>query len=299
MPLKTPKGTTDLNPDDALVYEDLIDRTKNIFKLHGAVPIDTPVFELKSILLNKYGEDTKLIYDLKNNGGEECALRYDLTVPFSRYMSMNKLKKIKRYQIGKVYRRDQPSVVQGRWREFLQADFDIAGESLPMMADSELVCCMNRLLKTYNIGDFVIRVSDKRILYGIFEVCEIPNNLFATVSSSIDKLDKMAVNDINKELKLKGLTDKQIINLNIYIQKSGTVDVLDFLRENDVYKKCSEAVDDLCKLYEYCKIMKCSDHLIIDLSLARGLDYYTGMIIEGKYLNKNIGSVAGDRKSVV
>lgn len=293
MSLKTPKGTTDLNPDDALVYEDLIDRTKNIFKLHGAVPIDTPVFELKSILLNKYGEDTKLIYDLKNNGGEECALRYDLTVPFSRYMSMNKLKKIKRYQIGKVYRRDQPSVVQGRWREFLQADFDIAGESLPMMADSELVCCMNRLLKTYNIGDFVIRVSDKRILYGIFEVCEIPNNLFATVSSSIDKLDKMAVNDINKELKLKGLTDKQIINLNIYIQKSGTVDVLDFLRENDVYKKCSEAVDNLCKLYEYCKIMKCSDHLIIDLSLARGLDYYTGMIIEGKYLNKNIGSVAG------
>ncbi|WUR02085.1 histidine-tRNA ligase (HARS1) [Vairimorpha necatrix] len=293
MDLKTPKGTIDYNPEDALLYESLIDKTKQIYKLHGAIPIDTPVFELKSILLNKYGEDTKLIYDLKDNGGEECALRYDLTVPFSRYMTMNKLKKIKRYQIGKVFRRDQPSVKQGRLREFIQSDFDIAGEGLPIMPDSELICCLNRLLKSFDIGKFVIRLSDKRVLFGIFQVCEIPPNLFATVSSSVDKMDKMSIDDINKELKTKGLNDEQINNLNLYIKKSGKEDILDFLASSKVYEICKEAIDELSILLRYCKIMNCEENLLIDLSLARGLDYYTGMILEGRYIGHDMGSVAG------
>merc|ERR1719174_3380775 len=99
---------------------------RRVFTSHGAVEIDTPVMELKEILTGKYGEDSKLIYDLANQGGESLALRYDLTVPFARYCAMNKISNIKRYHIAKVYRRDNPSIQRGRLREFYQCDFDIA-----------------------------------------------------------------------------------------------------------------------------------------------------------------------------
>lgn len=99
-----------------------------VFRRHGAVALDTPVFELKDVLSGKYGEDSRLIYDLQDQGGELCSLRYDLTVPFARWLAMNTDKtQIKRYQIAKVYRRDQPAINKGRFREFYQCDFDIAG----------------------------------------------------------------------------------------------------------------------------------------------------------------------------
>ncbi|KAK6090946.1 hypothetical protein P3W45_000191 [Vairimorpha bombi] len=293
MDCKPPKGTVDCSPPDAILYDTLIQNTKSIFQLHGAVPIDTPVFELKSILLNKYGEDTKLIYDLKETGGEACALRYDLTVPFSRYMSMSKLKKIKRYQIGKVYRRDQPSIKQGRLREFLQADFDIAGDGLTPMIDSELISCVHRLLNLYDIGDFCIRISDRRLLFAIFRISNIPELLYHTVSSTIDKMDKLSLEDINDELVSKGLDESHTNILNKYIKLIGKLDLLDFLKDDPVYEICKDAVDELIKIFEYCNLMKCSDKLILDLSLARGLDYYTGLILEGRYLNKDVGSVVG------
>lgn len=111
------------------IRESIFKTITTVFKKHGAVTIDTPVFELKEILSGKYGEDSKLIYDLQDQGGELCSLRYDLTVPFARFLAMNGkvYQNIKRYQIAKVYRRDQPSVKKGRMREFYQCDFDIAG----------------------------------------------------------------------------------------------------------------------------------------------------------------------------
>ena len=118
--LKSAKGTRDFHPDQMAIREKVLDKIIKVFKTHGAVTIDTPVFELKEVLTGKYGEDSKLIYDLKDQGGEILALRYDLTVPFARYVAMNKIMSIKRYQIAKVYRRDNPSISRGRYREFYQ-----------------------------------------------------------------------------------------------------------------------------------------------------------------------------------
>ncbi|KAF9764472.1 putative histidine--tRNA ligase, cytoplasmic [Nosema granulosis] len=288
MDLRTPKGTTDYPPAHALLYEEIVNKTVEIFKVYGAQPIDTPIFELKEILLNKYGEDTKLIYDLK---GETCALRYDLTVPFSRYMAMNRLKKIKRYQIGKVFRRDQPSITKGRLREFIQADFDIAGDGLPMVVDAEILSCVHRLLEMYNIGPFVIKISDRRILMAILKVAGVQENDFGTICSTIDKIDKLSKEDLNKEFTSKGLSSKQIEEINRYISYKNE-DILEFLKNDKIIEECREAVGDLERLLKYTKIYGCSS-IEINLSLARGLEYYTGLIIEAEYIGTAVGSVIG------
>ena len=189
--LKSAKGTRDFHPDQMAVREKVINRIVNVFKCHGAVTIDTPVFELKEVLTGKYGEDSKLIYDLKDQGGEILSLRYDLTVPFARYVAMNKIMNIKRYQIAKVYRRDNPSISQGRYREFYQCDFDIAGQYDPMVPDAECVKIVKDILKAMEIGSFVIKVNHRQILDGIFEVCGVSNDMFRTICSSVDKLDKV------------------------------------------------------------------------------------------------------------
>lgn len=118
--LKTPKGTRDYSPQQMALRQSVLDKIINVFRKHGAETIDTPVFELKEVLTGKYGEDSKLIYDLKDQGGEILSLRYDLTVPLARYLAMNKISSIKRYHIAKVYRRDNPSISRGRYREFYQ-----------------------------------------------------------------------------------------------------------------------------------------------------------------------------------
>lgn len=118
--LKTPKGTRDYSPQQMALRQSVLDKIINVFRKHGAETIDTPVFELKEVLTGKYGEDSKLIYDLKDQGGEILSLRYDLTVPLARYLAMNKISHIKRYHIAKVYRRDNPSISRGRYREFYQ-----------------------------------------------------------------------------------------------------------------------------------------------------------------------------------
>lgn len=118
--LKTPKGTRDYSPHQMALRQGVLNKIISVFKKHGAETIDTPVFELKDVLTGKYGEDSKLIYDLKDQGGEILSLRYDLTVPLARYLAMSKITFIKRYHIAKVYRRDNPSISRGRYREFYQ-----------------------------------------------------------------------------------------------------------------------------------------------------------------------------------
>lgn len=140
------------------VKERVFNKVITCFKRHGAETIDTPVFELKQTLTEKYGEDSKLIFDLANQGGEILSLRYDLTVPFARYLAMNKITNFKRYQFGKVYRRDNPSMTKGRYREFYQCDFDIAGQYSEMIPDVECVRIMKEILGDLDIGDFVIKV---------------------------------------------------------------------------------------------------------------------------------------------
>ena len=135
---KIPKGTRDFGPEQMRIREQVFAAIRRIFKRHGGVEIDTPVFELKEVLTGKYGEDSKLIYDLADQGGELLSLRYDLTVPFARFLAMSSVGNIKRYHIAKVYRRDQPQLNRGRFREFYQCDFDIAGSYSVMVPDAEV-----------------------------------------------------------------------------------------------------------------------------------------------------------------
>ncbi|CAO3599067.1 unnamed protein product [Absidia cylindrospora] len=130
------------------IRDTMFSTIKTVFQRHGGVTIDTPVFELKEILAGKYGEESKLIYDLADQGGESCSLRYDLTVPFARYLAMHGKElnqyQLKRYQVAKVYRRDQPAMTKGRLREFYQCDFDISGTYDPMIPDAEIYeSCVN------------------------------------------------------------------------------------------------------------------------------------------------------------
>lgn len=156
--LKTPKGMQDYGQEQMEVREQAFEKIVTCFKRHGAQAIDTPVVELKEILTGKYGEDSKLIYDLQDQGGEMLSMRYDLTVPFARYVAQNKIGNIKRYQIGKVYRRDNPVMTKGRYREFYQCDFDIAGPSDSMIADAEIIKLVHEILSDIGISSFLIKV---------------------------------------------------------------------------------------------------------------------------------------------
>jgi histidyl-tRNA synthetase len=152
---KIAKGTRDFGPKQMAVREKAFGIIAGVFKRHGAVALDTPVFELRETLMGKYGEDTKLIYDLADQGGELLSLRYDLTVPFARYLAMNKIDKLKRYHIARVYRRDNPA--KGRYREFYQCDFDIAGSDYPQMVpDFEVLKVLTELLDELDIGDYQV-----------------------------------------------------------------------------------------------------------------------------------------------
>ncbi|XP_033744334.1 histidine--tRNA ligase, cytoplasmic-like [Pecten maximus] len=198
--LKCPKGTKDYTPLQMAIRESVFNTIITCFKRHGAETIDTPVFELKETLTGKYGEDSKLIYDLKDQGGELLSLRYDLTVPFARYLAMNKVMNIKRYHIAKVYRRDNPAMTRGRFREFYQCDFDIAGQYDPMIPDAECIKIVTEILSKLELGDFVIKVNHRKLLDGMFAACGVPDDKFRTICSSVDKLDKTFWEDVRTEM---------------------------------------------------------------------------------------------------
>ncbi|KAG5445356.1 histidyl-tRNA synthetase, variant 2 [Clonorchis sinensis] len=282
--LKVPKGTRDRNPFQMRVLEDVFSTIIQSFKRHDAVTIDTPVFELKEVLTGKYGEDSKLIYDLQDQGGELLSLRYDLTVPFARYVAMNKIKNIKRYQIGKVYRRDQPAMTRGRYREFYQCDFDIAGEYGPMLADVECLRIVYEVLSELALGEFVIKVNHRRLLDGLFRACDVPAEKFTATCSAVDKLDKTPWSEVERELcEEKGLPKATVDKIGGYVQLTGGTDLIDRLEEDTGLMKqesARNALIDIRLLLSYCESLGIADHVRFDLSLARGLDYYTGVIYE-------------------
>jgi len=287
----------DFGPNQMAIRDMVFDKVKNVFRRHGAQSIDTPVCELKEILTDKYGDDSKLIYELQDQGGELLALRYDLTVPFARYLAQNKIQNLKRYHIAKVYRRDQPSPNQGRYREFYQCDFDIAGVYDDMLPDSECLKIVYEILNDLGLKSFVIKVNHREILNGIFKICNIPDEQFKTVCSSIDKLDKMSWSNIKKELvEVKKIDEEAVDKIYKYVQQSGKGTFLDNLIESELatLPETKKALDSLKVFNKYCTIFKI-DHVIeYDLSLARGLDYYDAIIFEFKLTQKysDIGSIA-------
>ena len=303
--LKTAKGTRDYQPAQMAVREKVFTRIIDTFKRHGAETIDTPVFELKDVLTGKYGEDSKLIYDLKDQGGEILALRYDLTVPFARYCAMNKITNIKRYHIAKVYRRDNPSIARGRLREFYQCDFDIAGAYDPMIPDAECVKIVQEILSTVDVGAFVIKLNHRMILDGIFEVCGVKADMFRTICSSVDKLDKSPWDEVKKEMiDEKGLDEAAADRIGEFVRMSGGLELIEELLNGKLAesKIAKQGLDEMRLLLNYCNLYGCGKAVSFDLSLARGLDYYTGVIYEAVLIDDaedeareeiRVGSVAG------
>ncbi|XP_020244991.1 histidine--tRNA ligase, cytoplasmic-like isoform X2 [Asparagus officinalis] len=294
---KIPKGTRDFAKEKMAIRERAFSIIVNVFKMHGAVGLDTPVFELRETLMGKYGEDSKLIYDLADQGGELCSLRYDLTVPFARYLAMNNISALKRYQIAKVYRRDNPS--KGRFREFYQCDFDIAGQYEIMEPDFEVIKVLTELLNDLNIGDFEIKLNHRQLLDAMLEICGVPSEKFRTVCSSIDKLDKQSLEEIKKELvDEKGLTVEIAERIGMFVKKRGSpLELLSELRSKDSQLLDNAgsviALNELEILFKALEKSRCIDKVVFDLSLARGLDYYTGVIFEAVFKGSTqVGSIA-------
>ncbi|EZA62015.1 Histidyl-tRNA synthetase, cytoplasmic [Ooceraea biroi] len=314
--LKTPKGTRDYNPEQMALRLGVLEKIIAVFKRHGAETIDTPVFELKfisivliltdryllvtqDVLTGKYGEDSKLIYDLKDQGGELLALRYDLTVPFARYLAMNKISSIKRYHIAKVYRRDNPATTKGRYREFYQCDFDIAGQYDPMLPDAECIRVVSEALQALDLGPYMIKLNHRSLLDGVFAACGVPQSKFRSICSAVDKLDKSPWEEVKKEMtEEKGLDEHTADLVGNYVSQSGGVELIAELRKDKELMKQPAAVQGLNSmelLLKYCDIYKILDKIEFDLSLARGLDYYTGVIYEAILCGDDVGvgSVAG------
>lgn len=285
------------------IREKVMDTIKGVFKKHGAVTIDTPVFELKEILTGKYGEDSKLIYDLQDQGGELCALRYDLTVPFARFLAMNKqYRTMKRYQIAKVYRRDQPIMTKGRYREFYQCDFDIAGGNFEaMLPDAEVFKVIHEILSAVDVGKFVIKCNHRAVLDGIFEIAGVPSDRFRVICSAVDKLDKLPWSSVKLEMiNEKGIPEDVADRIGEFVKLRGGSELIEELlsrpeiQSNESAKK---GLEDLKLLFGFLDIFGITSDVSFDMSLARGLDYYTGVILEavllGQKSGQEVGSVAG------
>lgn len=283
--LKTPKGTKDWSGKDMVLREHIFSTLSKLFKRHGGVTIDTPVFELTEILTGKYGEDSKLIYNLEDQGGELTSLRYDLTVPFARFVAMNNIQNIKRYHIAKVYRRDQPAMSKGRMREFYQCDFDVAGQYDVMVPDAEILAILVEGLTGLGIDEFKVKINHRKILDGIFKVCGVKDEDVRKISSAVDKLDKLPWEAVKKEMtEEKGQSDEVADKIGTYVQRNGSLAEMAETLSNDELlmsdKSAKEGIEEMKILAEYTAAFGIEKYLSFDLSLARGLDYYTGLIYE-------------------
>jgi histidyl-tRNA synthetase len=302
--LKTPRGTRDYHPGQMKIREQVFQIITDCFKQHGAETIDTPVIELTTLLTEKYGEDSKLIYELKDQGGAEpLALRYDLTVPFARYVAQNRIATMKRYHIGKVYRRDNPKMTRGRYREFYQCDFDIAGDFDAMVPDAECIKIITEILDKLDIGQYKIFVNHRKLLDAVFAVCGVPDALFRPISSAVDKLDKTPWPVVRNEMiNEKGLAPEVADKIWSYVQMHGNADLINQLRTDAqliAQKSAVTALNDLEILFRYLTLFGVMDKITFDLKLARGLDYYTGVIFEAVLTKYQYDPQLGDDQVAV
>jgi len=280
---KLPKGTLDLVGSEYDRIQEICQRAEQEFTRAGGIPLETPVFERTDVLLGKYGEeaDTKLIYRLADDGGEPLALRYDLTVPFARHIKETGRAQMRRYSIGKVYRRDQPNIAAGRYREFIQADFDIYGEAQEgMLAEATLLNSIVRVLNGLGLR-FTILVNDVRNLYYVLNTAVGAVENPRKICSIIDKLDKQTFASLTEEFLAAGLTAAQIGTLEPLLASTAPT-----LPETAT---AYQALLDLAEVFGF------RDNLRFTNSLARGLDYYTGFIWEFKLEGVASSVAAGGR----
>jgi histidyl-tRNA synthetase len=284
-----PKGMRDLVPFQMRIRERSMGIIRGVFKKHGSVEIETPAMERREVLLKQYGQDSeKLIYDIKEYGlsgtKEHLCMRYDLTVPLCRYCINHKITNIKRMQISPVWRRDQPQA--GRFRQFYQCDFDVIGNyEMPRFIDAECLVIIKEILTDLDIGSFIIKVNNRKILNGLIALAGIPPESFKKTCSVIDELDKISWADAKLKLSERGISPSSILTLEFYVNIRGPPGtVVEKLKRDSNFMAHAEAVEGLSELeqvFNFAQIMGALDVVSFDLSMARGLDYYTGMILEG------------------
>lgn len=309
-----PKGTRDFSPREMAGRNFIFETIRSVFKLYGYSPIETPAMENLSTLLGKYGEEgDRLIFKILNSGDFlagidknsmdnpsklslnicEKGLRYDLTVPFARFVVQNQNEitfPFKRYQIQPVWRADKPQ--KGRYREFYQCDVDVIGSD-SLLNEVELIQIISDIFSLLRIKT-LIKINNRKILTGISEIIGMPEKI-TDITVAIDKLEKIGFAKVCEELISKGLNQAAIDKLEPVLGLSGTNrEKLKTLRE--VFKTSesgSKGVEEMEEIFDYVETLSLSSEVELDLTLARGLNYYTGVIIEVKSLDVAIGSVCG------
>ena len=311
-----PKGTRDFSPLEMAKRNYIFDTIKSVFLLYGFQQIETPAMENLSTLMGKYGEEgDKLLFKILNSGDylksapddllaskdyihlitkvSEKGLRYDLTVPFARYVVQHRndlQMPFKRYQIQPVWRADRPQ--RGRYREFYQCDADVVGSD-SLLNEVELVSMIDEVFKRFGIN-IVIKLNNRKILSGIAEVIGAPEKI-VDITVAIDKIDKIGIDNVNLELAEKGLSQDAINTLRPLLTFSGTNDeklktLKSLLESSQVGKK---GIEELEFVLNNVNALNLKSQVELDVSLARGLNYYTGTILEVKALNVEMGSISG------
>ena len=290
---RTLQGTMELLPPDQILFNRMYDTIRGVYESFGFLPLDTPVLEYASVLLAKAGGETeKQIYRF-TKGDADLAMRFDLTVPLARYVAQHKADLVfpfKRYQIQPVWRADRPQ--KGRYREFYQCDADVVGSD-SLLNEVELMQIVDTVFSRFNIR-VCIKINNRKILSGIAEIIGESDKI-VDITVAIDKLDKIGLDNVNAELKEKGISDEAIAKLQPIILLSGTnaeklATLKNVLSASEVGLKGVEESEFILNTLE---TMGLKNEIELDLTLARGLNYYTGAIFEVKALDVQIGSITG------
>ncbi len=293
---KTLSGFMELYPNEQIVFNNMKKVIEETYQSYGFYPLDTPVIELSDVLLAKAGGETeKQIYRFMK-GDNDLALRFDLTVPLAKYVAKRYNELVfpfKRYQIGKVFRGERPQ--KGRFREFYQCDIDVIGdESLSIMFDAEMPSIIYDIFKKLNIGDFVIRINNRKVLGGFFEYLEL-NDKITDILRVVDKLEKIGTDNVIKELESFSIDRDKIDKIINFIGiKGNNDDKIKLLREMNIDNdKFIIGVNELETVINNISLMGIDENNYeIDLTIARGLDYYTGTVYETILKDyPNIGSI--------
>ena len=305
-----PKGTRDFSPAEMMRRTYIFETIKSVFRTYGFAPLETPAMENLSTLLGKYGDEgDKLLFKILNSGDYaagldeeqvrtaskicEKGLRYDLTVPFARYIVQHQgeiVLPFKRYQIQPVWRADRPQ--KGRYREFYQCDVDVIG-SRSLLNEVELIEIVERVFRKLGIN-VTLKMNNRKILYGIAEAIGHADKMM-DITVAIDKLEKIGIDNVRAELSERGLEQEAIDRLQPILELSGSnAEKLNKLR--DVIS-CSETglrgIAEMEEIFGYVDALGIDLPIELDLSLARGLNYYTGAIFEVKAMDYAIGSICG------
>ena len=281
---KTLPGFMELMPQDQILFDKMKNTIESVYSSYGFYPLDTPIIELSSVLLAKAGGETeKQIYRF-NKGDNDLSLRFDLTVPLAKYVANRSNELIfpfKRYQIGKVYRGERPQ--KGRFREFYQCDIDVIGnETLSILYDAEIPSIIYDLFKKLNIGDFTIRINNRKILTGFFNSLEL-NSKVTDILRIIDKIEKIGEDEVKSELSLLDIDSDKVSKIIDFIRISGDAFIkIERLKNlgitDEVY---NEGVNELETVINNIKDRGLDSNFYdVDLTIARGLDYYTGTVYE-------------------